>query len=555
MSGKPNSWLKSSQQIWRRRGVTAVAGGTSILCLALLTPVIFGTAGCGSGSDSTTLLGGGVNLGRAAVLLGTFKGTQTLAGGAVQETVIEFAPGTATETLVGSYTLRTLAQRPGGGNAYTDFSSGTVAGNILANGDLNLVFTADDESRARNNGSATRATQSVYQVSQGGAVLQQVLNGIIQQTLQRLNAVIQTYRANSIAGTYSGSPSTVGGFQFFDPRDDSVFTTSPLNQAFTMSVSYNLIGNSVNIYNAAVTLPDPTTGTPYTATGVSRLFTQYDGTFPNYSGITNLGPNEFFVITKGKLPATASPLQIPVGAGTNIPITLANRPFLIEAGSGTYQGKKFQLGTIYLKLDIQNFGTDLLLAGLLKNKYGIDLSQTSGYLPVGHFFIATGATATPTPTPTPTSSPGTPAVGTIQFSNVSSPTNAITTKITDTDASASLTGNILNASLTEKNGHSTTERDLSIQLGATSDDSSLAVGKTFPITSGTVSTGKATVAYIETAGSQKFWFAQGGSVVVTAHDSQHTTLSVVGATMTPFNNAGGATQPTGTFTIDAAGKF
>ena len=116
-------------------------------------------------------------------------------------------------------------------------------------------------------------------------------------------------------------------------------------------------------------------------------------------------------------------------------------------------------------------------------------------------------------------------------------------------------GYFLNASLTDSSGTGTIERDLAIKLGITANDSLLAVGTTFPITNGTVSTGKATVAYVETAGLAKFWFASGGSVVVTAHDSQHTTLRVVGATMVPFNNAGGGTQPTGTFTINATGVF
>jgi hypothetical protein len=150
---------------------------------------------------------------------------------------------------------------------------------------------------------------------------------------------------------------------------------------------------------------------------------------------------------------------------------------------------------------------------------------------------------------------GTVQVGTITFSNVAN-TNANTTTITNTSAGASFSNNVLNASLTQS-GSQTVVRVLSIQIGAT-DLASVTVGKTYPIqtASGSPANGNAVVSYIEQQGANsKFWFATGGSVVVDARSGNTITLRVVNATMRAQNNAGSTTQPTGTFTINAAGQF
>jgi hypothetical protein len=98
---------------------------------------------------------------------------------------------------------------------------------------------------------------------------------------------------------------------------------------------------------------------------------------------------------------------------------------------------------------------------------------------------------------------------------------------------------------------------LSIQVGTT-DLASVTVGKTYAIqtASGAPANGNAVVSYIEQQGADsKFWFANGGSVVVDARSGNTITLRIVKATMQAQNNAGSTTQPTGTFTINAAGQF
>jgi hypothetical protein len=351
MSGKLCNGLFSSSQNSRRR-VTAIAGGTSILCLGLLTPVLLVTAGCGGGGNTVTLPGDGVaaNLGRAAVLIGTYSSTQTLANGKTEETTIEFIPGGGYENLSGSYTKRILSVRPGGGKDYVDFSSGTLTGTILANGNLQVTFTPDDDSQSQISGKATRAagsTQSEYRIGENG----RTLADIITQTLAtRIQELVQTYRANSVAGNWSGIPSSTGGFQLNDPRTDT-----PVGPVTGMSVRYDAPSNSLgNTYTAAVTLTDPTTGTPYTATGAqARLYSQYDGNLPsNFSGITNLSAGDFFVIGKGNLPANAGTLTIPnVPVVGSVSVSLANRAFLFEAGVGSYESDRIQLGTLFIKFE------------------------------------------------------------------------------------------------------------------------------------------------------------------------------------------------------------
>ncbi len=151
---------------------------------------------------------------------------------------------------------------------------------------------------------------------------------------------------------------------------------------------------------------------------------------------------------------------------------------------------------------------------------------------------------------------GTVQVGTINFSNVSN-TNGKTATITKSIAAAAFSNNVLNASLTES-GSQAVERNLSIQVGA-SDLASVTVGKTYPIQTagGNPANGSAVVGYIEGQDlDSKFWFANGGSVVVDARSGNTITLRVVNATMRPVdNNAGSSIQPTGTFTINAAGQF
>jgi hypothetical protein len=535
------------------RGLALSATGTALgLCLMIASPMLL--TGCGGGSGSITTPGNGISLGRAAVLIGTYKGTQTLDDGTVAEITVEFIPGAATETVTGGYTIRILSPRPGGGNDYIDFDSGTVAGNILADGSLNLVSNSDSGARSRASGfvsvvSLLTTINGALNVNSSSATL---TNSATSTTLTRVQAATQTYRANSVAGNWVGTPANSTGLQVADPRTDT-----PVGPLGGMNIQYTLGTASLsNTYSAAVTLVDPTTGTPYTATApTTRLYSEYDGNLPtNFTGINNLLPGEFFVVGNGTLPASAGSITIPnVPVVGSVSISLANRAFLFEAGVSDYQNGRAQLGTLYVKLTSSDAIYPFLpIAGIHP--------LTGGYIAVGHFFITNGtSTATPTPTPTPTPSPtpssGVPAVGTIQFSNVSSPTNAITTKITDTDASASFIGNILQATLTEKNGHFTTERDLNMEFYAP-DQASISVGKTFTISdSAPTAAGQARITYIETAGQQKFWRAQSGTATVTAHDSQHTTFRITGAAMTPFLNAGTTNQPLGTFTIDAAGKF
>jgi hypothetical protein len=100
-------------------------------------------------------------------------------------------------------------------------------------------------------------------------------------------------------------------------------------------------------------------------------------------------------------------------------------------------------------------------------------------------------------------------------------------------------------------------RVLSIQVGA-SDLASVTVGKDVPDPNGQRRSCKRERGRFlyRAAGQQlEFWFANGGSVVVDARSGNTITLRVVNATMQAQNNAGSTTQPTGTFTINAAGQF
>lgn len=532
----------------RRRGGLAAAGTLLGLCAITASPLML--TGCGSGSRSSTASTGGTdsssNLGRAAVVIGDYTATQTLANGKTEETSFDFIPGSSFETVAGSYTRRVLSARSDGGSDYVSFSSGTLTGNILANGQLHVLLTPDDDAFPLNKSVATRQTDSDeynFTIGQGGTTIADASLKIIANKIQQ---IIQTYKAISLAGTWSGSPSGQGGFQLDDPRSDT-----PIGPITGISFQYSTTGGPIaTAYTAALTLTDPTSGQSYTASGVqAHLYSQYDTKLPdNFSGITKLDAGQFFVVGKGNLPASAGALTIPnVPVVGTVSIPLANRAFLFEAGGGTYNGSRIQLGTLYLKID----STDPLYA--LLPFAGLNPDATSGYIPVGSFVVFNGTVATPSPTPSPSPSPGQPSVGTIQFSNVSA-TNATTTTITQTEAAAEFQGNILNASLTESGDH-TIVRVLSMQLGAP-DDSYLAVGKTFAISPNTtVANGQARVSYVEEGGSQKFWDAQSGSVVVVAHDSQHTTLRVINAAMTPLNNYGSSEEPIGTFTINATGKF
>src|SRR5436305_1473178 len=116
----------------RRRGLLAAAATTIGLCLIGVSPILI--SGCGGGGGSSAPSG----LGRAAQLVGTYKATQSVSGGQTQETNFDFTQGSAFETLRGSYTRRVLSPRPSGGSDYTSFSSGTLAGDILPNGDLHV---------------------------------------------------------------------------------------------------------------------------------------------------------------------------------------------------------------------------------------------------------------------------------------------------------------------------------------------------------------------------------------------------------------------------------
>lgn len=141
--------------------------------------------------------------------------------------------------------------------------------------------------------------------------------------------------------------------------------------------------------------------------------------------------------------------------------------------------------------------------------------------------------------------------GTINFSNAVG-TNANTNNITKTVAAHTATGSTVSGSLS--NAGSAEDRVLNIQLGIGSIDETT-VGKVFPIVPASqFAAGKARVTYTEPA-DQRFWDAQAGNVMVVAHDSTSNTLKVVDAEMTFQDNAASKVQPTGTFTINAQGKF
>lgn len=524
----------------RRRSALAAVGTVLGLCGAAgMTPLLI--AGCGGGGGGST--SSSVNLGRAAVLIGDYQMNESLPGGETEETTFDFIPGASFETLVGSYTRRVLSPRPDGGNDYVSFESGTLAGSILANGHLQVVLTPDADSsqqpRSRPATRQTNATQYEFSVGQNGATLQDIILGAIAQRIQQ---IVQTYKALDLSGNWTGTPGGAGGFQLNDPRDGTaVGPIAPIQIQYVRNG-----GVLATAYTAAVTLVDPATGTPYTATGVqAHLYSQYDTKLPdNISGVTKLDAGQFFVVAKGSLPASAGSLTIPnVPILGSVSIPLAGRAFLYEAGGGTYNGSRVQLGTLFLKIDKSDPFYALLPFA------GVNPSANGGYIPAGTFAVLNGTSPSPSPSP----SPGGTSVGTIQFSNVSG-TNATTTTITSTDAAGAFQNGIYNASLTESGTH-TIVRVLSIQLGA-ADNSALTVGKTFPIgTASPLTAGSAHVSYVEEGGSQEFWDAQSGSVTVVANDGTHVTLRVTNAAMAPLSNYGSAQQPTGTFSINATGKF
>lgn len=534
-----------TRSILSPRALALSAAGTTLgLCLMIASPVLL--TGCGGGGSSFISPGAGINLGRAAVLLGSYQGKETLSNGLTEETTLQFSPGAAFETLVGSYTVRVLSPRSGGGNNYVSFEAGTLAGTILADGSLQVNFTPDDLTRSR----ATPA-QATYTVNSTGTTITNTATGAV--ITQLLRAIASFVPNTALDGAWTGGPTTVGGLQFTDPKTlDAVAPNDPL---ISMDLTYSAVGSG---YLTTLTLSDPRVGS-YQARVSANVYSSYDATIPaNFAGISRVDTGQYFVIGRGHLPSNAGP--VPFGA---VSVSLAGRGFQYEAGVSDDGNRKLQLGTLYLKFDKSDAIWPLLqLEGLIPIKTP---EITSIYIPAGNFLVTKGGTtatptptprpsSTPTPTPTPTPSPGVPAVGTIQFSNASSPTNATTTKITDTDVSASFEGSLLHATMTEKNGHATVERDLDMHFFAP-NDAALSVGKVFTISNSTpTAAGQAQVTYIETAGQQKFWNALSGTAVVTAHDSQHTTFRIT-APMTPFNNAGTTTQPIGTFTIDAVGKF
>ena len=551
----------------RQRGLWAAAGTTLGLCLVVAAPALL--TGCGGSKGSITSPGNGgnisVGLGRAAPLIGSYKATKTLAGGQTQETTLEFTPGTAFETLSGVYTRHVLSPRPGGGNNYVSFESGILTGNILANGHLHLLLTADGDTKSRAAGMISRLIplpdpgDAELELALGGGLVGGTLSSDAAQLFFiRLSPPIvgQTYQANHVAGTWSGAPSGRGGFQLNDPRTDMPFTTPPIDALTGISIAFDPHTDSTGLtYNAAVTLTDPATGSRYTAGGArAYLYSEYNSNnLQTVSGVTKLEAGEFFVVGRGHLPADAPALKIP-NIGISIPF--AGRAFLFEAGVGTVDGTRVQLGTLFLKFD----NTDIVFP-FLPGALGAN-PPTSIYVPVGSFAIVEGATLpqatspTPTPTPTPTGTLGTGQVdiGTVQFSNASG-SNVNTSTITNATMSAFSDSLGFTAEMDDPTVASTDERKVQIELG---DYSNLVVGDSYPIVaSATSQDGSVRVLYTENdaQGHVKVWYADGGKVVVTARSGNTITLSFVGATMNAPPPSQYANFSTGTFTLDAAGKF
>lgn len=555
-------------QISRTRRRLLVAAPCAAMALIAAT---IGLSGCGSGGKTLNLggaNGGGVaGLGRASKLIGSWSTKQTLADGKTEETILDFAPGSAAESVTGSYTFRVLSPRAGGGSDFVAYETGTLTGSILANGDLSLTYTPDNSDgggefsetrRAAKTsthaaGKSTRAAgtttgTSEYSFGADGRTMTDIVTNSVFSAFEK---AIQAFQAQSVAGTWTGTPTGVGGFQLLNPKDGTEVSGAIL----PISIQYAATDTLARKYTASLTLSDPTTGKPYTATGVTaHLYSQYDsqaGTIPaNLSGTTTLYGDQLFVSGSGHLPASAGTLTIP---GLPVGVPLAGRAFVFEAGVSSGTGVRSQLGALWLKFDAT---TDPVLYPLLTAFTGQNTDATGGYIEAGYFYVLNGTTVTPTPTPTPTPSP---AGGIVQFSNVVS-TTANTNSFTKTDSSGEIDGQgttqVLNANIVDTVSTSP-ERDLVIQLSTGGDPSSVTVGKTYPIVPASTSSaaGVAQVNYYETPGSgtPAIWGAQSGSVVVTARSGNVITLSIVNAAMTVQNNYG--VTATGTFTINGNVQF